>query len=501
MEWKVTGEALASLVTDCLLVVHTQGEEALQGCTREVDEALDHRISGLVTEGEITGKHGEVTLIHNWGKIPAKRLLVLGLGKGGELDLDKVKNGMAIAARKARAAGVKQLTVACSPTLNNRWNPADLVQAVVEGFELGVYRYRGYKEEQQEDRSLDTVWLAMPGVTDSAFAAGIERGRVFAAATNTARDLTHEPANKLTPSILAERALEIADRYGIEAEVLDEQKLNELGMDALLAVSRASAEAPRMIVLHYRGAPESKEILGWVGKGVTFDSGGIQVKPGRGMEEMKGDMAGAAAVLGAMQAIGALKPHCNVTAVIPTCENMINGNGYRPGDVISSFSGKTIEIQHTDAEGRLILADGLAYARRLGATSLVNVATLTGAVIVALGYAATGLMTNDEKWAEEVKAAARVAGEKMWELPMFEEYGEYLKSEVADLKNEGGAPAGSIQGGMFLKHFAEETPWVHLDIAGTAESKKESGIHPKGSTGVAVRTLAQLAMRFDGQVK
>lgn len=501
MEWKVTKEALATLVTDCLLVVHTEGEDSLQGCTQEVDAALDHRISGLVTEGEISGKYGEVTLVHNWGKIPAKRLLVLGLGKCSKLDLDKMRNGMAIASRKARAAGVKQLTVACSPTLNNRWNPADLVQAVVEGFELGVYRYQGYKQKQEQERALETVWLVMPGVTDSAFEAGIERGRVFAAATNTARDLTYEPANKLTPSILAERALEIANRHGIEAEVLDEQKLNELGMDALLSVSKASAEVPRMIVLHYRGAPESKEILGWVGKGVTFDSGGIQVKPGRGMGDMKGDMAGAAAVLGAMEAIGALKPHCNVTAVIPTCENMINGNGYRPGDVISSFSGKTIEIQHTDAEGRLILADGLAYARRLGATSLVNVATLTGAVVTALGYITTGLMTNDEKWAEEVKAAARVAGEKMWELPLFEEYEEYLKSEVADLKNEGGGPAGSIQGGMFLKHFAEKTPWVHLDIAGTAESNQEKGIHPKGSTGVAVRTLAQLAMQFDRQMK
>lgn len=499
MEWKVTKETLASLATDCLLVVHTQGEEALKGCTREVDEALDHRISRLVTEGEITGRYQEVTLVHNWGKVPAKRLLVLGLGKEDELKLDKVKNGMATAARTARAAGVKKLTIACSQSLNNRWNSADLVQAVVEGVELGVYRYRGYKQERKDDTEIETVWLSIQGVSQSAFEAGIERGRAFASATNTARDLANEPANKLTPSILAVRAQEMADRYGIEAEILNEEKLNELGMDALLAVSRASAEPPRMIVLHYRGAPESKEVLGLVGKGVTFDSGGIQVKPGRGMEEMKGDMAGAAAVLGAMQAIGKLKPHCNVSAVIPTCENMINGNGYRPGDVISSFSGKTIEIQHTDAEGRLILADGLAYARRLGATSLVNVATLTGAVIVALGYTATGLMTNDEKWANEVQAAARLTGEKMWELPMFEEYGEYLKSEVADLKNEGGSPAGSIQGGMFLKQFVEDTPWVHLDIAGTADLKKGDGIHSKGSTGVAVRTLAQLAMRFSGK--
>ncbi len=219
MEWKVTKEALTSLATDCLLVVHTQGEEALKGCTQEVDEALDHRISRLVTEGEITGKTRGSDTVHNWGKIPCQTPLGTGAGQEWRSSTwTRVKNGMAIASRKARAAGVKQLTVACSPTLNNRWNPADLVQAVVEGFELGVYRYQGYKQKQEQERALETVWLVMPGVTDSAFEAGIERGRVFAAATNTARDLTYEPANKLTPSILAERALEIANRHGIEAE-------------------------------------------------------------------------------------------------------------------------------------------------------------------------------------------------------------------------------------------------------------------------------------------
>lgn len=404
---------------------------------------------------------------------------------------------MAVAARKARAAGIRQLAVGCSQKINERWNAADLVQAVVEGMELGVYRYRGYKNEEPEE--LKTVWLSAQGVSDSAVEAGIERGRVFAQATNTARDLTNEPANKLTPSVLAERALDMADRYGLEAEILDHDKLVELKMDALLEVSKASSEPPRMIILRYQGAPESQEVLGLVGKGVTFDSGGVQVKPSQGMERMHGDMAGAAAVFGAMQAIGALKPHCNVMGVIPACENMVSGGGYRPGDVISSFSGKTIEINHTDAEGRLILADGLAYARRQGATSLVNVATLTGAVIVALGYTTTGLMTNNEEWGRKVKEAARVVGEKVWELPMDEEYKEFLKSDIADLKNEGGRAAGTIQGGMFLRHFVEDTPWVHLDIAGTADWKAESGIHPKGATGVGTRTLAQLATRFAGK--
>ncbi|MDR6224858.1 leucyl aminopeptidase [Desmospora profundinema] len=509
MEWRITKEPLDKLAVDGVVVVHTQEEESLKGCTRVLDEALDYRLSQLVSEGEITGKYREVTLVHNWGKIPSKRLLVLGLGKEEDLDLDWWRNGMALAAKKAQEAGVKQLAIGCFPphlkghTSTNhsltpeRFNSADWVQAVVEGIELGTYRYHGYKTEEQGNKNaIETVWLAMEGVSESALEAGVERGGAFAAATKTARDLANDPANILTPSTLAMRAREMAEKYSLEIDILDEDRLTELGMDALLSVARASEEPAQMIVLTHQGAPESEKVLGLVGKGITFDSGGIQVKPGRGMEEMKGDMAGAAAVFGAMEAIGRLKPHCNVTAVIPACENMINGNGYRPGDVIGSFSGKTIEIQHTDAEGRLVLADGISYARRLGATSLVDVATLTGAVIVALGHTTTGLMTNNDEWAGQVKEAARLAGEKMWELPLYPEYGEYLKSAVADLKNEGGAPAGSIQGGMFLKVFAEETPWVHLDIAGTADSKKEDGIRSKGATGVAVRTLAQLAVGF-----
>ncbi|PTM59281.1 leucyl aminopeptidase [Desmospora activa] len=497
MEWRMTKEPVERLATDGIVVVHTQGEEALKGCTRMLDEALDHRLSQLVSEGEITGRYREIRLVHNWGKIPAKRLLIVGLGKESDLDLDRWRNGMALAAKTARKAGIKQLAIGCSSArLKERFNSADWVQALVEGIELGTYRYDGYKtKEQTEKQELETVWLALEGVSDSALKAGLERGIAFAAATKTARDLVNEPANKLTPSTLAERSRELADQYGLEADILTEERLVELGMDALLSVGRAG-EPAQMIVLTHRGAPESQEMLGLVGKGITFDSGGIQVKPGRGMEEMKGDMAGAAAVFGAMEAIGRLKPHCNVMAVIPACENMINGDGYRPGDVIGSFSGKTIEINHTDAEGRLVLADGISYARRLGATSLVNVATLTGAVIIALGHTTTGLMTNHDDWAAQVKEAALLTGEKVWELPLFPEYDEYLKSNVADLKNVNGSVAGVIQGGMFLKHFAEETPWVHLDIAGTADTKKDDGIHNKGATGVAVRTLTQLAVGF-----
>jgi leucyl aminopeptidase len=496
MEWRITEEPLHQVAADGLIVVHTQGKESLAGAIQTLDQALSNQLSSFVDDGEISGKYREVTLIHGWGHIAAKRLIILGLGKEEEQDLDRWRNGMAIAARKAQQAGVKHLAVACDESdRTKRFLLSDYVQALVEGVELGTYRYAGYKtDEQKNDSTIETVSLVREGGRDSAMEVGIERGIAFAKGAKTARDLANEPANKLTPSILAARARALAESVGLQVDILDEARLQEQGMEALLSVAQASDEPAQMIVLTYKGAPEREEVLGLVGKGITFDSGGIQVKPGRGMEGMKGDMAGAAAVLGAMETIARLKPPCNVTAVIPACENMISGKGYRPGDVIGSLSGKTIEIIHTDAEGRLVLADGITYARQLGATALVNVATLTGAIIVALGHTTTGLMTNDPEWARQVIQASEQVGEKMWELPLYLEYEEYLQSAVADLKNEGGSPAGAIQGGMFLKAFAEDTPWVHLDIAGTADAKKEDGYRSKGATGVAARTLSQLAL-------
>lgn len=498
MEWKVTQEPLTQLAVDGVVVLHTEGGEAVREDVRAVDEVLDFRISRLIADGEITGKYGEITLLHTWDKIPAKRVFVLGLGKAEELDVDRLRDGFAIVARKAEERGLKHLGIALPASLAEGKNAADLVQAAVEGVELGAYAYRGYKGENKE-ASLATVFLSLSSLSPSGVDAGLERGRVFARATNLARTWVNEPANRLTPATLADQAVEVAKRHGLKVDILDENRIEEMNMGGLLAVSQGSAQPPRMIVLSYFGAPESKEVLGLVGKGVTFDSGGIQVKPSKSMNGMKEDMAGAAAVIAAMEGIGSLKPHSNVIAVVPACENLVDGKGFRPGDVIQSFSGKTIEIEHTDAEGRLILADALTYARRLGATRLVDVATLTGAIVIALGREVTGLMTNEASWGEEVKTAARLAGERVWELPMFQEYEECLRSRVADMKNHGGnSDAGAIQGAVFLKQFVGETPWVHLDIAGTAYSKKARGIHSEGGTGVGVRTLIQLAIRFAG---
>lgn len=501
MKITVSTELITSVATECLIVTYCEDQDTVKGYTNRVDKALDGRITQLIAEKEVTGKHGEVTMMHNWGKIAAKRTLVIGLGKEEKLTIDKIRDALGIAARYAAKKGIKQVAFAVSNYYVERkfWNTVDAVQAVVEGVELGSYNFQGYKNEKKTQCIEECIMIVKPEMERGAIDAGITRADVLATSTRLARDLVNEPGNLMNPEILAKRAKEMAESRNLEVEILNKSDLEQLGMGALLGVGQASANEPKMIVIKYNGDQESKDILGFVGKGVTFDSGGIQVKPDEHMGDMKTDMAGAAAVIGAMDAIGELQPHVNVIAVIPTCENMIGANNLKPGDVITSFSGKTIEIVHTDAEGRLILADGLSYAKHLGATKLVDVATLTGSVISALGHTTTGIMSNNGQLLEEIKIAARLSGEKVWELPYFEEYQELMESEIADVKNDAGRPAGCIQGGVFLGAFAEDTPWVHMDIAGTATTEKDKGHNPAGATGVAVRTLVQLAIRFGGK--
>ena len=324
--------------------------------------------------------------------------------------------------------------------------------------------------------------------------------RLFA---NLARSLVNLPGNMLSPAELADGAREVARQTGLEVDVLTERRMKRLGMGAILAVGQGSSRPPRLVLLRYDGvggggggrAGAGRRCYGFVGKGITFDSGGISIKPSSGMWEMKYDMSGAAAVLGAMQTIASLQPRARVLGVMACAENLPSGTASRPGDIVTARNGKTIEIISTDAEGRLVLADAIAYTIERGATHLVNLATLTGACVVALGHEASGLMTNDPRWADEVKRAAQRAGERVWELPLFDEYREDIKSKVADIKNVGaGRSAGTIAGGMFLKEFAGETPWVHLDIAGTAWSEKSRPDRPEGPTGVGVATMVRLLL-------
>ncbi len=367
--------------------------------------------------------------------------------------------------------------------------------AAVEGAILGNFEPDRYKTSS-DAKSLDAFLLIAPDSARTAF----ERGKILGDAQNFTRELVNEPANVMTPNLLAERAKAMAAEVGLECEVLDEARMRQLGMGSLLGVAQGSAEPPALIIVRYKPAhsqgtaPTTKDHLGLVGKGVTFDTGGVSIKPADGMEKMKYDMAGGAAMLGAMRAIAQLKPSIPVTALVPAVENMVGSKAQRPGDIVTSLSGKTIEVLNTDAEGRLILIDAITYAQRLGCTHLVDAATLTGAIVVALGSVNIGVFTNNDALLARVLAAAKAEGEKSWHMPLDDDYKDLLKSAFADLANIGGRWGGAISAAYFLKEFAGDTPWVHLDIAGTAWLDESKPFSAKGPTGVAVRTFTRLAL-------
>ena len=442
-------------------------------------------LNEMRTSGEFTGKTGELAVLHRPQGLQAKRLAVAGAGKRAELDAAGVRRAAGSAVRALKSKGVKRLAW---------WLDGSDAEAVVEGALLGNFEPDRYKTSS-DAKPLESFHLASPaggaGI-DPAF----ERGRILAECQNFTRDLVNEPANRLTPLLLAERARAMASESGLECEVLNQDHMRQLGMGALLGVAQGSAEPPALIVVRYQpaAAPKTNDHLGLVGKGVTFDTGGVSIKPADGMEKMKYDMAGGAAVLGAMRAIAQLKPSIPVTALVPTVENMVGSRAQRPGDIVTSLSGKTVEVLNTDAEGRLILIDAITYAQRRGCTHLVDAATLTGAIVVALGHVNIGAFTNNQALLDRVMAAARSEGEKVWHMPLDEDYKELLKSAFADLGNIGGRWGGAITAAWFLKEFAGETPWVHLDIAGTAWLDEAKPHMAKGPTGVCVRTFARLAL-------
>jgi leucyl aminopeptidase len=479
--------------TDCVVVNLFEGVTRPGGGTGAVDRALDGAITRLIEQGDIRGKYGELVLFPTFGKIPSPRVLVAGLGRSSEFTVDRVRDLSADIARRLRSARVQRFATITHGAGIAGLDPRACAQAIAEGTILGLYRFRKHKRPEEDATEIEeAVLVERDAAKIPELEQGVDEGVVLAEAQNFARDLANEPANVLTPTELAHRAQSLAAAVGLEWEILDRPQMEELGMGALLGVAAGSHQPPKLIVLRYRHG--DGPVLGLVGKGITFDTGGISIKPAAGMEEMKGDMSGGGAVIAAMGAIARLKPRVNVLAVVPATENMPGGGATKPGDVLRAMNGKTIEVINTDAEGRLILADGIAYARRLGCSHIVDVATLTGAISVTLGNVAFGVMGNDAALVERVKSAAKAAGEKAWELPMFEEYREQIKSEVADIKNTGGRNAGSITAAFFLKEFVEDTPWAHLDIAGVDFMDKDKGILVKGATGIPVRTLTHLAL-------
>jgi leucyl aminopeptidase len=497
-------KSLGELSEDVLIVPVFGGESPRD--SESALAALDHLTRGAVAslfeDGEIDGKRDRWVLLHNVGDFSTKRLLLYGAGDPEKIDSLSAQRLSGAAVRTViKHRGVRSAAFLVTGKLQRQ----AYIQAIVEGALLGemsgeLYRSNG---ERCEVEALDLI-----GESASApdFGPAIGAGIAMADAANFARELGYEPGNVMTPVELARRAQEMAGREGLAFEALGEDEMKELGMGALLAVSRGSQEPARLIVLGYgadgeRDARAPSELIALVGKGITFDSGGLSIKPAEKMDEMKYDMAGGAAVIGAMQAIARLKPDARVLGVVAACENLPSGRAVKPGDVVRSLSGKTIEVVNTDAEGRLVLADAITYAVNRGATCIVDVATLTGACAVALGETRAAVMGTDQQLVDELTAAGDACGELLWPMPLDKEYGELIKSDIADIKNVGNRTAGSITAAYFLKHFAGSASWAHLDIAGTAWSEKEKPYIAKGATGFGARLLANFVVNRAGARK
>ena len=500
MNIKVLQEDATKAKTPALIVNIFEGVNNPGGATGAVDQALGGAISQLICDGEIQGKASEMTLIHTFGRIGADRVLVAGLGKREDISANTVRNVMGDACRFLRSRNISSACSIAHGAGSGGLDPESAAQAMAEGTILGLYQFNHYLSSNGSDNEFNELNVVEQDATKAAeLQKGLRLGTIIAEAACLARDMANEPANVMTPTQMSEVARRVADAENLEIEILDREDMEEKGMGALVGVARGSHQPPKLIVLKYRGNPENPgENLGIIGKGITFDTGGISLKPAGGMERMKGDMSGGASVIGAMQAIGRIKPKVNVTGLVAAAENMPGGEAQRPGDIVQTMNGKTVEVINTDAEGRLVLCDAMAYARELGVNRMVDIATLTGAIVVSLGKICTGVMGNDQEFIDQVLQASEVTGERIWQLPMFDEYRDSLKSNFADMMNVGSdRGAGSITAAKFLSEFAEGIPWAHLDIAGTAGSTVEAGYLVKGATGVPVRTLVNLALAGD----
>ncbi len=466
-------------------------------------DAVANAATKVLASGEFKATLGETLLLHAPSGLKAERLLIVGLGKVKSLSVDGVRKGAGTAVRFAKPRGLREMAIAfpeahalSDESLENL--PSTLTaRALVEGAELAEMDYDTYRSDRK-DRSLRSLSVVVKETEKSTMAeiqAGFDEGLIVAGAQNFTRSMVNEPGNVLTPTELGKRAAAMCAANGLQCEVSSTVTLDELKMGAFAAVAKGSAEPPALIVMTYEpegGSTEGSPVMGLVGKGITFDSGGISIKPGEGMEKMKYDMAGAAAMIGAMQAIAQLKPKVKVIGVVCSAENMPDGKAYKPGDVLTAMSGKTIEIINTDAEGRLVLADGLHYAKTLGCTHLIDAATLTGACVVALGMLNAGLFSNDEETWAKFQKGVEVSGEKFWRLPCTEDYLELIKSPIADIRNTGmNRWGGAITAAMFLKEFVGETPWVHLDIAGCAWNDENKAWIANGPSGIAVRSIVE----------
>jgi leucyl aminopeptidase len=476
-----------------LLVIPTFEDDGFEDLA-DVDAASGGEIGRARARGEFKGKAFEVfsTPVPQW---KAGRVILVGVGPRADCSAERLRRVATVGGLTARQRRMTRVAI-----VHREGTPVPVHQAaqtLAEGAVLANFEGASYKTGEQPRGWVERVELRVSGVT-AAIEQAAERGRILGESSNMARELANEPGNSLTPRVFADRATAIARAAGLKVDVLDETQIADLKMGMLLGVARGSQEPPRVIVLRHEPKQVANgAVLGLIGKGVTFDTGGISIKPAENMDRMKDDMSGGAAVICAMAAISRLNAPVRCIAVIPTTENMPGGRAIKPGDILTSAEGKTVEVLNTDAEGRLILGDGLWYARKLGATHLVDVATLTGACVVALGKTTSGLFGTPTTWVEEVRKASDRAGDRSWPMPVFDDYKEQFKSEIADFANTGGRAGGAITGALFIKEFAGDLPWVHMDIAGTAWADDAKPYQPKGATGVGVRTLVELALNAE----
>ena len=516
MNTNLSSSVPSQLETECLVVVvldrgdsseKDRGEKDKPSPSVEcADAAVREAAKDVISSGEVTGKAFETTLLHRPTGLKAKRLLLVGGGKTENFSAAELRKLAGAAVRTLKSKSILSFAFALpadgtAAGVSARVSANDAVRAIVEGAFVGNFDPGYYKTDRNDkDQKIDAVTIVVPSNVQGdskALESALQAGRIVAESQNFTRDLVNEPSNHMTPTILAERAQKMAAQVGLKCETYGADKIKELKMGAFWGVAQGSDEPPALIVLRYEPAGAADKVhLGLVGKGVTFDTGGISIKPADGMEKMKYDMAGAATMIGVMRAIALLKPKVKVTAIVCATENMPSGKAQKPGDVQIAMSGKSIEIINTDAEGRLILADGLCYARQLGCTHLVDAATLTGAVVVALGYVNAGIFASDDQMYERFANANQQAGEKMWRLPLDDEYKEIIKSNIADIVNSGGRWGGAISAAMFLKEFAEDTPWIHLDIAGTAWMEENKPWIAKGPSGIALRSLVEFVKSY-----
>jgi len=491
MQIRVSPGTASSLKAGAL-VVRVFSDVRLDGAAQGADQELGGAIADVLASGEIKGKTNEVALIHV-KDLAVKRVLIVGLGERAKFEPQALAKYAGTAVRYLGKRNVRSIAIALPLEAQHHVRAA--ASFVVEGALAGTIDTTTYRSEPEKPIVLEELIIVSAAGSHEfearALDEGIEHGRVLGEAVNAARLMALTPANDMTPTHMAKRAEELAKEFGLRFEALDEERMKKLGMGSLLSVSQGSDQPAKLIVLTYEGDPGNSEKLAFVGKGLTFDSGGISIKPAENMHEMKYDMSGGAGVIAALSAVARLKPKLNVIGLVPASENLPGPRATKPGDIVRAMNGKTIEVINTDAEGRLILADALCYARELGATKIVDCATLTGSMVMALGHAATGTMSNDEPFVKHFLSVANQTGERYWQLPIYEDYSNAVKSEIADLRNSTGRPAGSLTASAFLQNFVGTTPWIHLDIAGTAYVD-ETPYMAKGPTGTPVRALVAL---------